>query len=101
MPWKDDIQSAREEYRKQQAIHRKRVGIRRPQKKPSKTLIFIVGILEQAEPIIQKLKEKVRPYWWIMKDDLSALHLKLSGKERTLEDDVKDRIKEIQRKANR
>ena len=100
MPWKDDIQSAREEYRKQQA---KRTGIRRPQlkKKPSKTLIFIVGIFERIEPALQRLKEKVRPYWWIMQDDLSALHLKLSGRERTPEDDVKDRIKEIQRRANR
>ena len=100
MPWKDDIQSAREEYRKQQAKHS---GMKRPQikKKPSKLMIFIAGIFERTDPFFHRIKEKISPYLHIVRGDLDTVKQKVSRKERTPEDEINDQIKEIMRRMKK
>ncbi|MCJ7697718.1 MAG: hypothetical protein MUO73_05255 [Thermoplasmata archaeon] len=100
MPWKDDIQLAREEYRKQQA---KRIGLKRPQvkKKPSRILMLTAGIIERIKPLSQWIINTVHPYLHIVRSDLGAIKQKVSTKERTQEDEVKDQVKEIMRRMKK
>jgi hypothetical protein len=100
MPWKDDIQSAREEYRKQQA---KRVGLKRPQvkKKPGKVLMFLAEIFERTNPFIHRIKERFRPYLHVVHDDINSVKQRVSVNERTQEDEVKDQVKEIMRRMKK
>jgi hypothetical protein len=97
MPWKDNIQSAREEYRKQQVKHS---GMKRPQvkKKPSKFMVFIAGIFERTDPFFHMIKVNVSPYLHIVRGDLDTVKQRVSRKERTQEDDVRDQVKEIMRR---